>query len=167
VRSGAWFDVPSKGEVLLSFPLRFGTKNNLGVTGLWPRARRCNLDAMPVLLCHLVSNDTCDYRGEMKIREAIALIRTHSISWGRPQSWRDLGCGSGMFTTALARLAPGSTIHAFDLDQTALDRIQDQIDGATFIRFWRISGALPSAFPRWTGSSGPTPYTSLRINACS
>jgi ribosomal protein L11 methylase PrmA len=66
----------------------------------------------------------------MKISEAIALIRTPMIEWERPQSWCDLGCGSGTFTTALARLsASGSRIHAFDLDQIALDRIQYRING--------------------------------------
>ena len=66
----------------------------------------------------------------MKISEATALIRTPMIEWGRPQSWCDLGCGGGTFTIALAQLlASGSTIHAVDLDQAALDRIQDQYDG--------------------------------------
>jgi ubiquinone/menaquinone biosynthesis C-methylase UbiE len=66
----------------------------------------------------------------MKIREATALIRTPTIDWARPQSWCDLGCGTGTFTVALAQLlASGSTIHAVDLDQAALDRIQDQYGG--------------------------------------
>jgi hypothetical protein len=66
----------------------------------------------------------------MKISEAADLIRARVIEWGRPQSWCDLGCGSGTFTAALAGLlASCSTIHAFDLDQTALDRIRDQYDG--------------------------------------
>lgn len=66
----------------------------------------------------------------MKISQATALIRTPLIEWARPQSWCDLGCGSGTFTTALAQLlAPGSTIHAVDLDQRALDEIPEQYDG--------------------------------------
>jgi ubiquinone/menaquinone biosynthesis C-methylase UbiE len=65
----------------------------------------------------------------MKISEAIALIDTPVIEWARPQSWCDLGCGSGTFTTALAHLlAPGSTIHAVDLDQRALDGVPDHYD---------------------------------------
>jgi trans-aconitate methyltransferase len=60
----------------------------------------------------------------VKISEATALIRTPVIEWVRPQSWCDLGCGSGTFTTALAQLlAPGSRIHAVDFDQRALERI--------------------------------------------
>lgn len=41
-----------------------------------------------------------------------------------PTNWADLGCGTGTFTLALAHLlAPGSTIHAIDLDGAALRRI--------------------------------------------
>jgi ubiquinone/menaquinone biosynthesis C-methylase UbiE len=66
----------------------------------------------------------------MKITEATALIRTPLIEWARPQSWCDLGSGSGTFTMALAQLlAPGSTIYAVDLDQRALERIPGQRNG--------------------------------------
>jgi ubiquinone/menaquinone biosynthesis C-methylase UbiE len=70
------------------------------------------------------------YSEWMKITEATALIRTPLIEWARPQSWCDLGSGSGTFTMALAQLlAPSSTIYAVDLDQRALERIPDQRDG--------------------------------------
>ena len=66
----------------------------------------------------------------MKISEATALIRTPMIEWERPQSWCDLGCGSGTFTIALAQLlSSGSTIHAIDLDPRALREIPDQYHG--------------------------------------
>jgi ubiquinone/menaquinone biosynthesis C-methylase UbiE len=66
----------------------------------------------------------------MKTSEATALIRTPMIEWARPQSWCDLGCGSGTFTIALAQLlASGSTIHAVDLDPRALGKIPDQHQG--------------------------------------
>ncbi len=65
----------------------------------------------------------------MKVIEATALIRTPLIEWARPQSWCDLGSGSGTFTMALAQLlAPGSTIYAVDFDQKALKEIPDQHD---------------------------------------
>ena len=65
----------------------------------------------------------------MKVIEATALIRTPFIEWARPQSWCDLGSGSGTFTMALAQLlAPGSTIYAVDFDQKALKEIPDQHD---------------------------------------
>jgi methylase of polypeptide subunit release factors len=68
----------------------------------------------------------------MKISEATALIRTPVIERAQPQSWCDLGCGSGTFTTALAQLlASGSTIYAVDLDQGALERIPEQYHGVT------------------------------------
>jgi ubiquinone/menaquinone biosynthesis C-methylase UbiE len=57
-------------------------------------------------------------------------VRRPLIEWARPQSWCDLGCGSGTFTTALADLlASGSTIHAVDLDQRALESVPDHYDG--------------------------------------
>jgi SAM-dependent methyltransferase len=63
----------------------------------------------------------------MKIDEALALLRTPLIQWDRPQSWCDLGAGSGTFTRALAQLlAPGSTIYAVDYDASALDAISDR-----------------------------------------
>jgi SAM-dependent methyltransferase len=66
----------------------------------------------------------------MKITEATALIRTPLIEWARPQSWCDLGSGSGTFTMALAQLlAPRSTIYAVDFDQRALEGIPDQRNG--------------------------------------
>ena len=82
------------------------------------------------------------YSGEMKIGQATALIRSPLIEWARPQSWCDLGCGSGTFTTALAQLlAPGSTIHAVDLDQRALEEIPDRYDG---VEIRKIVGDLQS-----------------------
>ena len=68
----------------------------------------------------------------MKISEATVLIRTPLIEWARPQSWCDLGCGSGTFTIALAQsLASGSTVHAVDLDQGALWAIPHEYHGVT------------------------------------
>jgi SAM-dependent methyltransferase len=70
------------------------------------------------------------YSEWMKITEATALIRTPLIEWARPQSWCDLGSGSGTFTMALAQLlAPGSTIYAVDFDQRALEGIPGQRNG--------------------------------------
>jgi SAM-dependent methyltransferase len=66
----------------------------------------------------------------MKITEATALIRTPLIEWARPQSWCDLGSGSGTFTMALARLLlAGSTIYAVDLDPRVLKGIPRQRNG--------------------------------------
>ena len=70
------------------------------------------------------------YSEAVKISEAIAFIHTPLIEWARPQSWCDLGCGSGTFTTALAQLlAPGSMIHAVDLDPRALEDVPDRCGG--------------------------------------
>lgn len=78
----------------------------------------------------------------MKITEATALIRTSLIEWARPQSWCDLGSGSGTFTMALAQLlAPGSTIYAVDLDQRALEAIPDHRNG---VEIRKIVGDLKS-----------------------
>ena len=51
--------------------------------------------------------------------------RLHSTTWA------DLGCGDGTFTLALASLlAPGSTIHAMDIDGSALRTIPASHKGA-------------------------------------
>lgn len=66
----------------------------------------------------------------MTTSQAVELIHTPLIEWTRPQSWCDLGCGSGTFTAALAQLLPaGSTIHAVDQDPRALAKIPNRYDG--------------------------------------
>jgi len=75
----------------------------------------------------------------MKISEAIALIHNPTLEQNRAQSWCDLGCGTGTFTMALAQsLAPGSTIHAVDLDPKALEAIPNKIMESSFVRFLPI-----------------------------
>ena len=56
----------------------------------------------------------------MTYRDAITLIDNPWLrSLTTPTRWADLGCGSGVFTLALAEiLAPGSTIEAIDLNPT-------------------------------------------------
>jgi SAM-dependent methyltransferase len=88
----------------------------------------------------------------MKITEATALIRAPLIAWARPQSWCDLGSGSGTFTMALAQLlAPGSTIHAVDLDRRALAKIPDQHGG---VEIRKIVGDLQSTSLRLPSVDG-------------
>ncbi|GAB3931776.1 class I SAM-dependent methyltransferase [Larkinella terrae] len=51
----------------------------------------------------------------MQLSEAIQLIRNDQISAATPSVWADLGCGSGLFTFALAHYLPaGSRIYALD-----------------------------------------------------
>jgi ubiquinone/menaquinone biosynthesis C-methylase UbiE len=51
----------------------------------------------------------------MQFIEAVTLIRTDRIKSDQPQIWADLGCGSGLFTRALAGiLYAQSTIYAVD-----------------------------------------------------
>lgn len=51
-----------------------------------------------------------------------------------PTTWADLGCGDGTFTLALADiLASGSTIHAMDLDASALRRIPEARKGVRIV----------------------------------
>lgn len=55
----------------------------------------------------------------MDLKDAIALIK-HTPATS-PAVWADLGCGSGLFTYALANLLEtGSTIYAWDKGHTAL-----------------------------------------------
>jgi SAM-dependent methyltransferase len=56
----------------------------------------------------------------MDIRDAITLIK-HAPAGREATLWADLGCGSGLFTYALAHLLePGSTIYAWDKTRPAL-----------------------------------------------
>lgn len=57
----------------------------------------------------------------MTSAEASALIHMPDLPYnGTPQSWADLGSGSGLFTRALlAQLPPGSTVYAIDRDEVA------------------------------------------------
>jgi trans-aconitate methyltransferase len=58
------------------------------------------------------------------IRDAVAMLAGSRLEMLGPMTWADLGCGDGTFTVALADvLAPGSAIHAIDLDRAALKRI--------------------------------------------
>ena len=95
----------------------------------------------------------------MKISEATALIHTRRIEWARPQIWCDLGCGSGTFTIALAQsLASGSTIHAIDIDQRALEAIPDHYHG---VAVRKVLGDLESPSLRLPSVDGI-----LMANSC-
>jgi hypothetical protein len=97
----------------------------------------------------------------MKISEVAAFIHTPIIEWARPQSWCDLGCGTETFTMALARsLAPGSTIHAVDLDRGALGGIPDEYHGVT-IR--KVLGDLRSSELRLPSVNGILMANSLHF----
>jgi len=60
----------------------------------------------------------------MDIRDAITLIQQAAIDPAAQSVWADLGCGSGLFTYALAHLlATGSTIYAWDKGNTPLSSL--------------------------------------------
>ncbi|MDI3319364.1 class I SAM-dependent methyltransferase [Pinibacter soli] len=46
----------------------------------------------------------------MQLPKAIELIKHRGMSTGEKQNWADLGCGSGLFTKALALLLPDSSV---------------------------------------------------------
>ncbi len=49
-------------------------------------------------------------------------VKAGGMAPGRPAAWADLGCGSGLFTAALATmLAPGSQLYAIDKQRVTLD----------------------------------------------
>ncbi|HTG56406.1 MAG TPA: class I SAM-dependent methyltransferase [Niabella sp.] len=56
--------------------------------------------------------------------EAVTLINKGINNMDRQQHWADLGCGTGLFTEALATLLPaGSTITAIDVNQQYLPAV--------------------------------------------
>ena len=60
----------------------------------------------------------------MHLKDAAELIGNEPFQKSGIQIWADLGCGSGIFTTALAgRLASGSIIYAVDSDDASLRKI--------------------------------------------
>src|ERR1700730_13739469 len=68
----------------------------------------------------------------MELEQAIRLIKNPQQGSAtillpeNPVKWADLGCGTGLFTRALAELLPpGSTIYAVDERAEALKKIQD------------------------------------------
>ncbi|MBD2702811.1 class I SAM-dependent methyltransferase [Spirosoma sp. BT702] len=62
----------------------------------------------------------------MQLNEAITLINHSGVSTGKSATWADLGCGTGLFSKALANLLPpASHIFALDTDQKALRNIAD------------------------------------------
>ena len=51
----------------------------------------------------------------MELQEAASLIHTNELNHDTKTTWADLGCGSGIFTRALAgELVAGSTVYAVD-----------------------------------------------------
>jgi ubiquinone/menaquinone biosynthesis C-methylase UbiE len=59
----------------------------------------------------------------MELSKAIDLINP-GITTEKETIWADLGCGSGLFTTALAQIiGNGSKIYAVDTNRKALDRM--------------------------------------------
>ena len=81
----------------------------------------------------------------MKINDAINLINDESLRYPANAVWADLGCGSGLFSYALANiLQPGSLVYAIDkatkkrsalqnpgnivIKQKRLDFITDQLE---------------------------------------
>ncbi|MBO9562949.1 MAG: class I SAM-dependent methyltransferase [Niastella sp.] len=65
----------------------------------------------------------------MELKQAIQLISTPHLDATTPQSWADLGAGTGLFTTALSHLiGKQSTIYAIDKSATGLQQIKTRVD---------------------------------------
>lgn len=59
----------------------------------------------------------------MELKDAVNLIGDNSIYQPANAVWADLGCGSGLFSYALANiLPPGSTIYAVDKSNITLTK---------------------------------------------
>ncbi|TVL97093.1 MAG: methyltransferase type 11 [Candidatus Brocadia sp. WS118] len=72
----------------------------------------------------------------MQLKESIALIEYDFGSLSSHRVWADLGCGTGLFTLALASLLPqGSIIHAMDINKAAIDTIPNRFENVV-IKKW-------------------------------
>jgi ubiquinone/menaquinone biosynthesis C-methylase UbiE len=61
----------------------------------------------------------------MDLNIATELIKPAITGTNVKSNWADLGCGTGLFTSALAQLLhEGSTIYAVDLNKRSLERLQ-------------------------------------------
>ena len=70
----------------------------------------------------------------MRVRDAVDMLADSDVGALGPSIWADLGCGEGTFTLALAELlADGSTIHAMDLDSSALGKVPAAHKGVRII----------------------------------
>ena len=59
----------------------------------------------------------------MTLQEGITLIKTDKIDSSKAASWADLGCGSGLFTYALASLLKdASVIYAVDKNLSSFNK---------------------------------------------
>jgi SAM-dependent methyltransferase len=69
----------------------------------------------------------------VRIRDAVEMISGGVRALG-PGTWADLGAGDGTFTRALAQLlAPGSVVHAVDVDDAALAQIASKRDSVSIV----------------------------------
>jgi ubiquinone/menaquinone biosynthesis C-methylase UbiE len=83
----------------------------------------------------------------VRLRDAIHMLAASGVDAVAPTTWADLGCGDGTFTLALAELlAPGSTIHAMDVDSSALQRIPSVHNGVRITKHRGDFTGLPWPF---------------------
>jgi 2-polyprenyl-3-methyl-5-hydroxy-6-metoxy-1,4-benzoquinol methylase len=79
----------------------------------------------------------------LKLEDAIDLVRGGFQEEPRAEVWADLGCGNGLFTSALTRLLnTGSRIHAIDLSHQHLESVNPGIV-ITFQQLNFITDSLP------------------------
>ncbi len=65
----------------------------------------------------------------MTLEDAVKLIKNNRAFKSSMQTWADLGCGSGLFTNALAHLlTKGSLIYAVDTNRSLLNKIPESED---------------------------------------
>jgi trans-aconitate methyltransferase len=80
----------------------------------------------------------------MSPTEALTLLSSPPVKSSNPTRWADLGCGSGLFTLALASLLPpGSTVYAVDREPKIRPQLTPSQVSIEPIKIDFVKNALP------------------------
>ncbi|HEY8936315.1 MAG TPA: class I SAM-dependent methyltransferase [Cyclobacteriaceae bacterium] len=97
----------------------------------------------------------------MNLSTAIHLITKGFDPSDKPQTWADLGCGTGLFTQALASvLSTGSKLYAIDKEPASLEKVDIKTDGVTLTK---VHQDFVHDLPGWGSCDGILMANSLHF----